>query len=70
MTDRLIDAAGDDHDTALRPTSLDGFIGQKKARENLSVFIGAARGRKEARPCAAGRPAGAWQNHAGADYRA
>ncbi len=48
MTDRLIDATGDDHDTALRPTSLDGFIGQKKGCENLSVFIGAARGRKEA----------------------
>ena len=48
MNDRLIDASVDDHDTALRPTSLDGFIGQKKGRENLSVFIGAARGRKEA----------------------
>ena len=45
MIDRLVDASGDDHDTALRPTSLDGFIGQKKGRENLSVFIGAARGR-------------------------
>ena len=32
----------------LAPTSLDGFIGQKKGRENLSVFIDAARGRKEA----------------------
>jgi len=48
MTDRLVDVSGDDHDTALRPTSLDGFIGQKKGRENLSVFIGAARGRNEA----------------------
>ena len=70
MTDRLIDAAGDDHDTALRPTSLDGFIGQKKGRENLSVFIGAARGRRKPSTMCCCRPAGAWQNHAGADYRA
>ncbi|MGC6471551.1 MAG: Holliday junction branch migration DNA helicase RuvB [Parvibaculales bacterium] len=55
MTDnnRLIDAhanagAGDDKDVALRPKSLDGFIGQKKGRENLSVFIQAAQKRGDA----------------------
>ncbi|PCI78244.1 Holliday junction branch migration DNA helicase RuvB [Candidatus Aerophobetes bacterium] len=35
-------------DTKLRPASLSQFVGQDKAKEKLSVFIGAARQRKEA----------------------
>ena len=35
-------------EVALRPTSLDEFVGQKQARENLRVFITAARSRAEA----------------------
>ncbi|MBX7483936.1 Holliday junction branch migration DNA helicase RuvB [Qipengyuania qiaonensis] len=38
----------DDPDAALRPKSLDEFVGQKAAHENLRVFIEAARGRGEA----------------------
>lgn len=38
----------DDPDAALRPKSLGEFIGQAGARENLQVFIEAARGRGEA----------------------
>jgi len=38
----------EDADTALRPKSLDEFIGQKAARENLRVFVAAAKGRGEA----------------------
>jgi holliday junction DNA helicase RuvB len=38
----------DDADANLRPQRLSEFIGQDKARANLSVFIEAARGRKEA----------------------
>ena len=38
----------EDADTALRPKSLDEFIGQKAARENLRVFVSAARVRGEA----------------------
>jgi Holliday junction DNA helicase RuvB len=38
----------EDADTALRPKSLDEFIGQKAARENLRVFVHAARSRGEA----------------------
>ena len=34
-------------DVALRPSHLDEFIGQKKLKENLKVFIEAARKRKE-----------------------
>jgi len=34
-------------ETALRPTSLDEFVGQAKLKENLKVFIQAARNRKE-----------------------
>ena len=38
----------DDIDAALRPQTLDDFVGQAAARENLRVFIAAARGRGEA----------------------
>lgn len=38
----------EDQDAALRPKSLGEFIGQAGARENLRVFIEAARGRGEA----------------------
>ncbi|WP_375394225.1 Holliday junction branch migration DNA helicase RuvB [uncultured Sphingomonas sp.] len=48
--DRLLTAArqSEDIDAALRPKSLDDFIGQRAARENLRVFIQAARARGEA----------------------
>jgi Holliday junction DNA helicase RuvB len=35
-------------DSALRPSSLDEFVGQEKLKENLRIFIEAAKGRKEA----------------------
>ena len=38
----------DDPDAALRPKSLTEFVGQEAARDNLRVFIEAARGRGEA----------------------
>jgi Holliday junction DNA helicase RuvB len=48
--DRLLTAArrAEDVDAALRPKSLDEFVGQQAARENLRVFIEAARQRGEA----------------------
>ncbi|MBY0583551.1 MAG: Holliday junction branch migration DNA helicase RuvB [Sphingomonas sp.] len=52
MTDgnRLLtpDRNPDDVDAALRPKSLDDFVGQKAARENLRVFIDAAKARGDA----------------------
>ncbi len=48
---RMIDAERMSEDAAegsLRPQSLAEFIGQRKMRENLSVFIEAARNRREA----------------------
>src|SRR5512134_1582963 len=52
MPDRLISpaAAGDDDrfDTSLRPRTLREYVGQTKAKENLQVFIDAARQRREA----------------------
>ncbi len=51
MTDeRLItpQKRGEDFDTTLRPQTLDEFVGQKQARENLKVFIEAAKQRGEA----------------------
>ena len=38
----------EDIDAALRPQTLDDFVGQAAARENLRVFIAAAKGRGEA----------------------
>jgi len=49
--DRTIDPARGEDDTAeasLRPQTLAEFIGQKASRENLRIFIQAARGRAEA----------------------
>ena len=47
--DRLIDALarGEDVDASIRPERLEDFTGQKLARENLSVFIEAAKARGE-----------------------
>jgi holliday junction DNA helicase RuvB len=49
-TDRLLSAGRrpEDLDAALRPKSLDEFVGQQAARDNLRVFIEAARQRGDA----------------------
>jgi holliday junction DNA helicase RuvB len=49
-TSRIIDGEkrGDDTDTTLRPQTLSEFVGQKAARENLKIFIDAAKSRGEA----------------------
>src|SRR5512138_2689424 len=41
-------AEEDAAELALRPQTLDDFIGQKQLRENLKVYVAAARARKEA----------------------
>ena len=48
--DRLIAPSRrpEDVDAALRPKSLDDFVGQKAARDNLRIFIDAAKARSEA----------------------
>lgn len=48
--DRLLTSSRrpEDVDAALRPKSLDEFVGQKAARENLRIFIEAARTRGDA----------------------
>ena len=50
MTPRLVSADGapGDVEATLRPQTLDDFIGQREVRENLRVFIQAARARAEA----------------------
>ncbi len=51
MTDQPIHSPArqpDDPDAALRPKSLTEFVGQEAARDNLRVFIEAAKGRAEA----------------------
>ncbi len=48
--DRLVtpEIRGDEIDSGTRPQTLDDFTGQAQARENLKVFIGAAKARSEA----------------------
>ena len=49
--DRLVQpgqGSGDSAESSIRPLSLAEFIGQRQARENLSIFIEAARSRGEA----------------------
>ena len=50
MSERLIEGAAqaEDVDTAMRPKMLADFVGQKKGRENLSIFIEAAKKRGDA----------------------
>ena len=50
MTERVVSPQPvlSDADTHLRPQILDDFIGQQSVRENLKIFITAARGRGEA----------------------
>ncbi len=50
MSERLVDPAdhGEDEGGSLRPQTLDEFIGQAQARQNLKIFIEAARARGEA----------------------
>ena len=51
MSDRLISAISDQDDdqveVSLRPRTLAEYVGQSKAKENLQIFIEAARGRNE-----------------------
>ncbi len=50
-TDRLVAAKRAEEDAAelaLRPQTLDDFVGQKQLRENLKIFIAAAKARGEA----------------------
>ena len=39
---------GDRPDTALRPENLNAFVGQEVLRENLSIFVKAAKARSKA----------------------
>ncbi|MEM8812803.1 MAG: Holliday junction branch migration DNA helicase RuvB [Pseudomonadota bacterium] len=50
MNDRLVapDTSAEDAETTLRPQALGDFVGQAQARQNLDVFIGAAKARNEA----------------------
>ena len=50
MSERLIDQnmQSEDADAAMRPKTLEDFVGQQKGRENLAVFIEAAKKRGDA----------------------
>ena len=58
MQDRLISGSEkpeDQIDRAIRPASLDDYIGQPVVREQMEIFIGAARGRAGRGFCAGRR---------------
>ncbi|MDR1977227.1 MAG: Holliday junction branch migration DNA helicase RuvB [Synergistaceae bacterium] len=44
---RFFSSPRDPEDLSLRPTTLDGFIGQEKVREKLQIYMQAAKGRRE-----------------------
>lgn len=50
MSERLVDqnVQSEDADTAMRPKTLQDFVGQQKGRENLAIFIAAAKKRGDA----------------------
>ena len=50
MSERLVDQnlQSEDADTAMRPKTLQDFVGQQKGRENLAIFIEAAKKRGDA----------------------
>jgi holliday junction DNA helicase RuvB len=47
ITSQAVEPEEKRYETALRPSSLDEFVGQEKLKENLKVFIEAAKKRKE-----------------------
>lgn len=69
---RLVTGAESPEDleeVSLRPRKFEEYIGQEKVRANLSVFIEAAKQRKEpAGPRSALRSSGTWQNDACRNY--
>ena len=58
----------DEGEFTLRPKTLRDYTGQEKAKENLAVYIEAAR-RRAPGPCAALRPSGPGQDHPGRGHR-
>ena len=67
MEERIISSEAGDEDvsfeTSLRPTTLKQYIGQDKVKENLKVFIEAAKLREETlRSCSSIWSSRAWEN--------
>ena len=58
--------AEDETENSLRPKSMADYVGQAKVKENLGVYIEAAKQRGEALDHV--RPAGLGKNHAGRHY--
>lgn len=56
-------------DQSLRPKSMDEYIGQEKVKEQLKIFIQAAKNRGEALDHVVLWPAGPGKNNAGFHHR-
>ena len=56
--------AADSEENNLRPQHLEDYIGQEKVKQNLKIYLEAAKRRTDG-PHPALRPAGPWQDHTG-----
>ena len=69
MLDRMISTELVEEDITiennLRPQNLDDYIGQEKVKQNLRIFIEAAKSRRVPGPCSSLRTAGTWKDYAG-----
>ena len=62
--------AADSEENNLRPQHLEDYIGQEKVKQNLKIYLEAAKRRGGAHgPHPALRPAGSGQDHAGGHHR-
>ena len=63
--DRLIDSGPDNaevqFDNSLRPSQLAEYVGQEKIKENLNIFIAAAKLREESLDHDRGTPPAVWR---------
>ncbi len=56
-------------ENSLRPKFLTDYIGQRKVKENLEIYIEAAKARKRSTgSCFIVWSSGTWKNHAGRDH--
>ena len=48
VTSMTLEGENEDAEAAIRPRTMDEYVGQTKLKEKLSIYIEAAKGRREA----------------------
>ncbi len=66
MSERILQAETMNYedDASLRPQRLDDYVGQKELKENMRIFVKAAKARNEALDHVLFMPSGSWENNA------